>query len=77
MFRQTRPTTVVSQACMFSTLAGILVANPKPCFLQGVVGFGHRSEHPVGDRAQTPTMLLEAFGQPITLIHRGNHQRLW
>ncbi len=48
----------------------ILVANPQPCFLEGIVGFGRRSEHPVGDGAQVGSVLLEAFSQPLALIHR-------
>jgi hypothetical protein len=39
-----------------------LVANPKPCFLEGIIGFAHRPEHPVSDRAQMRSVLLKAFG---------------
>ena len=49
---------------------GILVANPQPCLLQGVVGFADRSEHPIGDRPEMPSVLLEPFGQSLTLVHR-------
>jgi hypothetical protein len=48
----------------------VLVADPKPCFLERIVGFAHRSEHAVGDRAQMPSVLLETFGKPLALIHR-------
>jgi hypothetical protein len=30
--------------------------------LEGIVGFAHRPEHAVGDRAQMRSVLLEAFG---------------
>jgi len=69
MFRETRRITVVSQACMFSTFPGVLVANPTPGFLECVVDVGNRTEHPVGDRARVRPVLLKALGQPLPLVH--------
>jgi hypothetical protein len=48
---------------------GILVANPQPRLLQGIVGFADRPEHPLGDPAEMPSVLLEPFGQPLALFH--------
>ena len=49
---------------------GILVANPQPCLLQGILGFADRPEHPVGDCAEMRSVLLEPLGQPLALVHR-------
>jgi hypothetical protein len=49
---------------------GILVADPQPCLLESIVGFAHRTEHSVGDRAKMRSVLLEPFGQPRALVHR-------
>ena len=50
--------------------AGIVVADPQPRFLESVIGFGRRSEHPGGDGVQVPSVLLEPFGQPLALVHQ-------
>jgi len=42
-------------------LPRILVAYPKPCFLQRIIGFHDRPKHPVRDRAQVRSVLLEAL----------------
>ena len=50
-------------------LVRIRAAEPQPGFLHSVVGLAHRAEHPVGDRAQTASVLLEALRQPVSLFH--------
>ncbi len=47
----------------------ILVAEPKPCLLEGVVGFAHRPQHPVGNPPQMRTVLLKALRQPLAVLH--------
>ena len=54
---------------------GILVADPNPGFLQGVVGLGERPEHPVGDGAQARPVLVETVGQPLALIMSAHRLR--
>jgi hypothetical protein len=49
---------------------GILVSNPQPCLLKGIVGFADRPEHPVGEPAEMRSVLLEPFGQPLAVVHR-------
>ena len=56
---------------------GILVANPQPGLLKGIVGLAHRPEHPVGDRAEMRSVLLEPFGQPLALVHRHPATSRW
>ena len=53
----------------------ILVANSKPCFLEGIVGFAHGPEHPIRDRTQMRSVLLKTLGQPLTLVHRQSISR--
>src|SRR6266542_3491316 len=49
------------------------LAQPQPGVLDGVVGLGQRTEHPIGHRPQPGAVLLEAFGQPLGLVHRSHH----
>ena len=47
-----------------------------PCLLDGVVGLGHRAEHPVADAAQVGAMALELVGQPFASLRPGlGHRR--
>jgi hypothetical protein len=50
--------------------AGVCPAEPKPGFLNGVVGLTRRTEHPDGYRPETTAVLLEALGQPFVFFHR-------
>jgi hypothetical protein len=50
-------------------LARIGAAEPQPGVLDGVVSLAERAEHPVGDRAQMRSLLLELLGEPLLLIH--------
>ena len=75
MSRHTRPTTVVSQARMFSNGRGIVIANPQPCLLQGVVGFANQPEHPVGDRAEVRPVLLEPVSHDFDRLGADEDQR--
>ena len=47
----------------------ILVADPKPCLLESVIGFAYRPQHPVRDSSQMRTMLLKPLCQPLALLH--------
>jgi hypothetical protein len=47
---------------------GILAANPEPGFLERIIGFAHRPEHPVGDRAQIRAMPLESAWTATVLL---------
>jgi hypothetical protein len=47
-------------------------ADAQPGVLDGVVGLGEGTEHPVGHGAQMGAALLEAVGQPVLLIHRSH-----
>jgi hypothetical protein len=49
------------------------MAQPQPGVLDGVVGLGQRTQHPVGHRPQPGAVLLEALGQPLGLVHRSHH----
>jgi len=52
-------------------VAGASAADPQPGFLHGVVRLAQRAEHPVGHRPQLGPVLLEAPGQPFSLVvHR-------
>jgi hypothetical protein len=42
-------------------VADVGAVHPQPGFLDGVVGLAARIEHPVGDRSQVRTVLLERF----------------
>src|SRR5262249_15141009 len=42
-------------------------AQANPGLLHRVVGLGERPEHPVGDSAEVPAVLLEALRQPRAL----------
>ncbi len=55
----------------------ILTMNPKPRLLEGIVGFAHRSEHAVGDRAEMRSVVLEALTQPRLLVHRQLGSLAW
>src|SRR5215472_13040317 len=48
---------------------GTDVAKPRPGVLDGVVGLGCRTEHPVGRRPQTGTVRLELLRQPVLFAH--------
>ena len=50
-------------------VARVGAAEPEPGVLDGVVGLAERAEHPVGDRAQTRSLILELPGEPFVLIH--------
>ena len=56
--------TVVSQGREVSPSLGVATIEPQPGLLEGVIGLGDRSEHPVGDGAQVGPMALELLGQP-------------
>jgi len=51
-------------------LARVGAAQPERGFLDGVVGLAQGAEHPVRNRAQVSLVLLEAFRQPGTFVHR-------
>ena len=40
-------------------VVGLGAAQPQPGFLEGVVGLGHRTEHPVGHGLQVRSVVLE------------------
>jgi len=44
-------------------------AQPQPGVLDRVVGLGRRAEHPVRRRPEPRSMLLEALGEPLGLVH--------
>src|SRR5690606_37381567 len=48
----------------------------EPGILDGVLGLGRRSEHPVGDCSQVWPVLLEPLRQPVSLFHR-SHPFQW
>jgi hypothetical protein len=50
-------------------LARVDAAEPQPSVLDGVLGLAQRPEHPVGDRAQIRSLLLELADEPFLLIH--------
>src|SRR2546430_784317 len=50
-------------------LARVGAAKPQPGVLDRVVGLAERAEHPVGDRAEMWSLLLELAGEPFLLIH--------
>ena len=47
-------------------------AETQPGFLDGVVRFADRAEHPVGHRPQVTSVLLESLCQPILFVHRSH-----
>src|SRR5688500_5255106 len=49
----------------------VSAADPKPGFLNGVVGLGERAEHPIGDGTQVRAVLLEALGE-LGILVRGH-----
>ncbi len=44
------------------------MAEPEPGFLDGVVGFARRAEHPLGHAPQMGTVGLELAGQPFPVV---------
>jgi hypothetical protein len=50
-------------------LARVGAAEPQPGVLDGVVGLAGRAEHPIGDRAEMRSVILELPGEPFLLIH--------
>jgi hypothetical protein len=69
VFSATRATIVVSQPRRILDLARVGAADPQPGVLDGVVRFAERAEHPVGDRAEMRSLLLELPGEPFLLFH--------
>jgi hypothetical protein len=51
-------------------LGGVGAAEPQPGILHRVVGLGLGAEHPIGHRPQVGSLLLEALGQPVGVVHR-------
>ena len=45
--------------------ARVAAVEPQPGFLDGVLGLGDRSKHPVADRAQVTAVALELRGEPV------------
>src|SRR5207247_4089405 len=52
--------------------ACVSAAEPYPGFLNGVVRFAPRAEHPVGDRPQVTPVFLESLRQPLVFVHRSH-----
>ena len=50
-------------------LARVGAAQPQPGVLDGVFSLADRAEHPVGDRAEMRSVILELPGEPFLLIH--------
>jgi hypothetical protein len=50
-------------------LARVGAAEPQPSVLDSVLGLAERPQHPVGDRAQMRSLLLESVREPLLLIH--------
>ena len=50
-------------------VARVGAAQADPGFLDGVVRLGHGAEHPEGDAAQVGAVRLEAFGEPVLIVH--------
>jgi len=50
-------------------LLGIGAADAQPCLLEGVIGFGERAEHPVGDASQVIAVLFESIGRRWARSH--------
>jgi hypothetical protein len=50
-------------------VAGAGAVDPLPRVLDGVVGFGERAQHPVGDGSQMGPVFLEAAGEPVAAVH--------
>jgi len=72
MSRHTLPTTVVNHPPRFSTPLVSERLRRRPGFLDGVVRFADRAEHPVGHRPQVASVLLESLCQPILFVHRSH-----
>ena len=49
--------------------ACVSTAHPKPGVLDGIVGLAERPQQPVGHRAQSGPVLLEALGKPLLIGH--------
>jgi hypothetical protein len=47
-------------------------AEIQPGILNGVVGFGNRSEHPVSDAAEVSPVFFKSFRQPVVRIGFGH-----
>jgi hypothetical protein len=47
-------------------------AQLEPGLLNSVVRVSHRAEHPIRHRPQSGSVLLEALGQPLVLVHLHN-----
>ena len=58
-----RVTTVVNHAARFSISSVVGPLQPQPGLLHGVVGLGHRAEHPVADGPQSGALLFELLGK--------------
>jgi len=54
---------------------GVGAAQPQPGLLDGVLGLGHRAEHPIGDRTQVGPVTLELLGHPVALVHVTSSRR--
>ena len=70
MSRQMRATTVVSQAGDIVGRGGVGAQQPQPSLLHGILGFGGRAEHPIGDRLQARARGGEPLAQDFFLVHR-------
>jgi hypothetical protein len=69
MFKATRATNRRQPSAKVLDLARVGAAEPQPRVLDGVVGLAERAEHPVGDRAEVRSVLLELPREPLLLIH--------
>jgi hypothetical protein len=74
-FKQTRPTTVVSHPGEIVHRARVGAAEPDPGLVHTVLGFGKRAEHPVRDRYEIRSLLVEALRQPMSVVHQA-HSRV-
>jgi hypothetical protein len=50
-------------------IARVGAAEADPGFLDGVVRLGQGTEHPKGDAAQVGAVCLEAFREPVLVVH--------
>jgi hypothetical protein len=48
-------------------------AQPQPGMLNSVVRVSQRAEHSIRHRPQPGSVLLEALGQPLVLVHLSHH----
>ena len=69
MLRQTRPTTVVSQARRLSTsLVSVRLRRIQASWTASSASVSG-AEHPKGDAAQVGAVRLEALGEPVLVVH--------